>query len=320
MAATPSLRKARVQPNSRPAPGPIGNAPGIVFPATEVNTSGASDKPSIAPETPKEKSFWDRWGETVHTVLDIGGAIPVVGVFSDGINAAIYTAEGNYVQAGISGVSAAANLIPGGGAAVKGGKLAIKGGEALLKAEAKVAAKEAARLATKKAEKEAAEQLAKKAEKEAVEKAAKKKAEEGAHVKGPKKRGPCDHLKKGDPNGKGEYRGGSYGGTKQPGIESHHAPADSKSPLPKSQGPAAQMDPTDHRATSSHGHQGADGARYRAEIEALLKAGKWREAMAKEIDDLRRVAKEAGDPKKYNQAIKEMLGYFKCMSKHGLLS
>lgn len=312
-------RRSRVQPNNQPSPGPIGNTTGIVVPQTDPNLTGSSAAPAIKPETRKEKGFWEKWGETTHTLLDIGGAIPVVGIFSDGINAAIYTAEGNYVQAGLSGVSAAANLIPGGGAAVKGGKLAIKGGEALLKAEGKFAAKEAARLATKKAEQEAAELAAKKLEKEAAERAAKKAEKEGAHIKGSRKKGPCDHLKKGDSQGTGDYRGGSYGGTKKEGIESHHAPADSKSPLPTSQGPAVQMDPTDHRSTSSHGHQGADGARYRAEIEALLKDGKWREAMAKEIQDLRRVAREAGDPKKYNQAMKEMLEYFKCMSKHGLL-
>ena len=41
--------------------------------------------------------------------------------------------------------------------------------------------------------------------------------------------------------------------------------------------------------------------------------------MTMEIRDIRRVATEAGDPKKYNQAIKEMLAYFKCLEKHGLL-
>ena len=157
---------AKVKPNNQPTPGPIANTTGIIVPKTDPNVSGSTTAPAIKPETPKEKGFWEKWGETTHTILDIGGAIPVVGIFSDGINAAIYTAEGNYVQAGISGVSAAANLIPGGGAAVKGGKLAIKGGKALLKAEAKLAAKEAAQLAAKKAaEKEAAELAAKNAAK-----------------------------------------------------------------------------------------------------------------------------------------------------------
>ena len=195
----------------------------------------------------------------MHTLLDVGGAIPVVGIFSDGINAAIYTAEGNYVQAGISGVSAAANLIPGGGAAVWGGKLAIKGGEALLKAESKLAAKETARLATKKAEQGVAELAAKKLEKEAAERAAKTAEKEGAHVKGSRKKGPCDHLKKVTHRGQAIIVVVRMAEQRKEGIESHHAPADSKSPLPTSQGRAVQMDPTDRRSTSSHGHQGADG-------------------------------------------------------------
>ncbi|WP_267875872.1 hypothetical protein [Massilia sp. CCM 8734] len=38
-----------------------------------------------------------------------------------------------------------------------------------------------------------------------------------------------------------------------------------------------------------------------------------------EIDDVRRVAREAGDPKRYNEAMHEMLEYFKCLEKNGLL-
>ena len=133
------------------------------------------------------------------------------------------------------------------------------------------------------------------------------------------RKGPCDHLKKGSANGKGPYRGGSSGGTKGQGVDSHHAPANSVSPLRTSQGPAVQVKPADNVLTSSHGHQGKAGALYRAQIDALLKQGKWRDAMAKEIRDLRRVAKSTGDPKKYNEGIKEMLDYFNCLEKHNLL-
>ena len=42
--------------------------------------------------------------------------------------------------------------------------------------------------------------------------------------------------------------------------------------------------------------------------------------MAKEIKDTRRVAREINDPKKYNEAMQEMLAYFKCLEKHGLLT
>lgn len=42
--------------------------------------------------------------------------------------------------------------------------------------------------------------------------------------------------------------------------------------------------------------------------------------MKKEIKDIRDIAKEAGDPKRYNEAIPEMLEYFRCLEKHGLLN
>ena len=41
--------------------------------------------------------------------------------------------------------------------------------------------------------------------------------------------------------------------------------------------------------------------------------------MAKEIRDIRQVAKNINDPKKYNEAIREMLEYFKCLQKNNLL-
>ena len=90
-------------------------------------------------------------------------------------------------------MSAAANLIPGGGAAMKGGKLAVKGAEAVVKAEAKQAAKQTAKeiaeaVAKKKLAREAEEAAAKKATKEAEEAAAKKaKGKDGGKDKGKKK-------------------------------------------------------------------------------------------------------------------------------------
>jgi hypothetical protein len=41
--------------------------------------------------------------------------------------------------------------------------------------------------------------------------------------------------------------------------------------------------------------------------------------LAKEINDVRKIARKAGDPKKYNEAMMEMLEYFKCLGKNGLL-
>ena len=51
----------------------------------------------------------------------------------------------------------------------------------------------------------------------------------------------------------------------------------------------------------------------------MIKSGNWRGAMAKEIKDIRRVAKDIGDPRKYNEAIKEMLDYFKCLERNKIL-
>lgn len=114
-------------------------------------------------------------------------------------------------------------------------------------------------------------------------------------------------------SGSSEYRGGPHSQTKQPvgdGLESHHLPADSVSPIPREQGPAIQMDPADHRATSSHGTQGADGFEYRAEVERLINDGRMRDAMALEVNDVRRAAREvSGDQTKYNEALQEMLDY-----------
>lgn len=161
-AGSTGAHSATVKPNHYSPPGPIGNTEGLIVPYTEPNLSGGNIAPPIKP-TPKEKGWWERWGsEALHTALDIGGAIPVIGIASDGVNAIIYGAEGDYVNAGISGASAAANLIPGGGLVAKGGKLAVKGGQALLKTEVKLGAKVVVRkAATETAEKEAAEQAAK---------------------------------------------------------------------------------------------------------------------------------------------------------------
>ncbi|MGV6953158.1 RHS repeat-associated core domain-containing protein [Pseudomonas chlororaphis] len=123
---------------------------------------------------------------------------------------------------------------------------------------------------------------------------------------------PCDELKKGNPEGRGPYRGGSYGGTTASGIESHHMPADSVSPIKRSQGPAIQMAPGDHAETLSHGHQGNAGKAYRAQVKSKIDSGDMRGAMAMEIRDVRRVAAQAGQPRKYNEAMQEMLTYSKC--------
>jgi hypothetical protein len=117
---------------------------------------------------------------------------------------------------------------------------------------------------------------------------------------------------------KGPFRGGSHADLSGPksrgdGLDSHHMPdrhADSS--VRPNDGPAIQMDPSDHHATSSNGRHGAEAARYRAETARMIREGRYRDAMAREINDVRRAAgKVSGDVTKYNEAIQEMLEYAK---------
>jgi hypothetical protein len=190
------------------------------------------------------------------------------------------------------------------GVEVKGAGKALKWLEDALKfkkeeEKARKAAEEAAKLKRAKEEAQAAN------------------SNRGGHVKG--QAGPCDHLKQG--SGTGPYRGGAHSKTSKPandGKDSHHMPADSASPLAKKDGPAIQMDPKDHGRTSSNG-QMEGWVEYIESIRDLIDNGKWDEAMIKEIKDTRRVAKEAGDPRRYNEAMLEMLEYYKCLKMNGLL-
>jgi hypothetical protein len=107
---------------------------------------------------------------------------------------------------------------------------------------------------------------------------------------------------------KSEFRGGIYGKLKAGAdIERHHMPAASISPLTRARGPAIQMNAMDHWATSSWGPgQAADA--YRANLQLMIDQGRWRDAMATEIRDVRRAAKEvSNDATKYNQPVREML-------------
>ncbi|GAA1998932.1 hypothetical protein [Brevibacterium samyangense] len=83
----------------------------------------AEEMEKAAEEAEKENSGPMAW---VHTALDVLGLVPVVGELFDGLNGLIYTAEGDFVNAGLS----YAGMIPfvgWGSTAAKG----IKGAEAL---------------------------------------------------------------------------------------------------------------------------------------------------------------------------------------------
>jgi hypothetical protein len=68
-----------------------------------------------------EKPWYAKWG---HTILDVLGLIPVIGDPADAVSAAWYSAEGDWVDAGLS----AASLIPFAGDALGAGKLLGKAG------------------------------------------------------------------------------------------------------------------------------------------------------------------------------------------------
>lgn len=161
------------------------------------NTIGKLTAEPMLPKTtpagsgnpPEKKSWWSKWGDAVHTGLDILGAVPVIGIVADGANAAIYAAEGDYVNAAISGASAAANLIPGGGAAMKAGKAAVAVGKQVAKTAVKEGAEKIVKEGAEKVLKEGAEKVAKEGAEEVGEKAAKKAGSEaggGAKGKGKK--------------------------------------------------------------------------------------------------------------------------------------
>jgi hypothetical protein len=102
------------------------------------------------------------------------------------------------------------------------------------------------------------------------------------------------------------YAGGAYGKLdRAAGLERHHMPADSVSPIARARGPAIQMDATDHALTASYGNS-ARAQAYREEIGSLVEQGRSRDAMAREIRDVRSLTGS-----KYNEAIRAMLDYAK---------
>ncbi|EFO33270.1 phosphoglycerate kinase [Roseibium sp. TrichSKD4] len=110
------------------------------------------------------------------------------------------------------------------------------------------------------------------------------------------------------------YSGGAHKDTKNPvgdNLDSHHCPAKAcykDAPISSEDGPAIKMDPADHRLTSSRGSS-AEAKAYRAEQKRLLDLGKLEEAIQMDIDDIRRIENEIGQPGKYDNAIKEMVNY-----------
>jgi hypothetical protein len=130
---------------------------------------------------------------------------------------------------------------------------------------------------------------------------------------------PCAHLGCGIPGA--AYRGGAHGCMALPtgdGKDSHHMPADSVSPVPRSMGPSIQMDPADHRMTASYGGR-VNGPTYAAQ-RAALSRGQSYAAFLMDVADAKRVAALSGDPSKYDGAIAQATLYASCLKKHGFMN
>lgn len=263
--------------------------------------------------------------DALQMLLDVIGLVPGFGAPADILNAIISGARGDWLGAGLS----LFGVVPVAGEAATAGKIA-KNADKYAAAVAKVAdevlphlpagVQDQLRPAIEAAKKKI-DELGGRQTKAASSATPKAKGAGGGSGEKVKKRkpGPCDHLRQG--SGKGPYRGGAHGKTSKPRNDqkdSHHMPAKDASPLSHDDGPAIQMDPKDHGRTSSNG-QMPGSVDYREAIAEMLEAGDWRKAMASEVADVRRVAREAGSPKKYNEAMLEMLEYFKCLEKNGLL-
>ena len=109
--------------------------------------------------------------------------------------------------------------------------------------------------------------------------------------------------------GRSRFLGGLYGNIKGkiPGNEAHHMPADSVSPIPKSQGPAVSVPPPIHKQTQSWGNSKA-AQRWRQRQKELIEQGKFEEAQQMDIDDLREICKNTPGcrMKDIDKAIEDM--------------
>ncbi|MEJ2867664.1 RHS repeat-associated core domain-containing protein [Actinomycetospora sp. OC33-EN08] len=101
-------------------PGAVAGAPGAPL-GTPPQFAAAA-----APVAPEEEAGFS-WSDLGHSALDVAGLIPGVGEIADGANAAWYTAEGDYLNAGLS----AAAMIPFVGWGATGLKAGLRAGEAI---------------------------------------------------------------------------------------------------------------------------------------------------------------------------------------------
>lgn len=172
---------------------------------THVDPHGGGANPPLALETEAEKTMWQKSSAWVHGALGVASFVPGLSVVTGAVDAAIYTAEGDYVEAGI----AAASMIPGGKVVTTVGKVA-KGAVGMAKGAGTAAriakgAHEAEEVAKAAKEAQEAAKVAReaKAAKEAREAREAEEAREGAQgprkpkkdvtVKGREHKVPCFH-------------------------------------------------------------------------------------------------------------------------------
>lgn len=157
---------------------------------TLVEPDGSGANPPLMPETEAEQGMWAKASPWVHGVLGVASFVPGLSVVTGALDAAIYTAEGELVEAGV----AAASMIPGGKVVTTVGKVA-KGAVGMARgtgpaarvvkgADAGVEVLDAAKMAKEAREaKEAAE----------VATAAPRKSKKEVTIKGREHKVPCFH-------------------------------------------------------------------------------------------------------------------------------
>ncbi|WP_421558407.1 DNA/RNA non-specific endonuclease [Pseudomonas canadensis] len=127
----------------------VGETAPAAVPATQAN-------PPTEAETDAEKGWWGSASPWIHGGLDALGFVPGLGAIPDLINAGIYAAEGDAVNASLSAVAA----IPFVGDAIKGSVLVGKGVHRLGSEAAQQVAQKAAKETSERTEKETLERLA----------------------------------------------------------------------------------------------------------------------------------------------------------------
>ena len=87
---------------------------------THIAPDGAGSNPPLMPETEAELTMWQKSSPWVHGLLGVASFVPGLSVVTGAVDAAIYTAEGEAVEAGL----AVASMIPGGKVVTTVGKVA----------------------------------------------------------------------------------------------------------------------------------------------------------------------------------------------------